>query len=595
MTIEELTKSGKFLERDSLEPYREAVRKQATTHVTRRLPGDSITLIDELRPNEGTQIQDYRSRNERQITRSGANKFIAKASRVITSGLTFQGIEGDLKVFIESKPFKYGGSRYGFDDYIYQVVFREGIRHPNRILCAFPYTPGRRDIAPAEFPSNGGLAEEETLGIDILMVEYAFADDDLFAFKGGTRKTKFEGVDREADFFYVATDEMWYTLEPRWRKVKGRVELYYIFKTWYKWELGRSPVNMLPGDPTWINNGNTKGFILESYLLPYFTLADEVITAFSDNQGVRVRFNHPFVEMEPLDCQNPSCSFGDIIKDGKKVPCPDCKGTGKVRPGGVFGTYTRERKGTLDDSPEKERPMVQFYTPPVGIMDSSYNTWKDLYRLAKQEIGLDLLDGTGVESGHAKDLRLEDLRDLLTRISMGLAVCGVNLLGQIDALLNVQVKKRNELGYRIPATMKLLDSEQLMLQAKEALPEDRFQSRLNYYKTKYTGQPELIAMYELALLYAPALLLEEKEIEDRLAIGTLQPRDIVKRDYAIMAIKALLADGTFSLDEKKKVSYAKAFGMIDQYLEALKLFPARTVPLFDNAAKEEPKEEDQDN
>ncbi|MEM9526083.1 MAG: hypothetical protein AAGA31_05700 [Bacteroidota bacterium] len=580
MTIQELAQKQPFNQTDPLLEFRKAVNVQAVRHCQRRVGSKAVDIIEVARPNESDAIKQYRSDNERQITREGVDKFISKTSRIITKGLRFNSIEGKLLEYLSERPFYDTGNRYDFQEYLHGVLFPLSIENPNLLAVAFPYNPLRPTIAPNNSIEEGGLTDKEKLGIKIKLIEPLYVDNEVFAFVGGKRRVSSGGTGTTEQVFYFAADkDNWYTLEPSYESIPGKGKLLiYTPVVWYAWDLGTSPVNMLPGSVA----TTMKGKYRESFLMPYFNLADEAINAFSDNQAIRVRFAHPVVGIEEVACYNPSCNHGKIMVKGEKPKtCNTCHGTGTVASPGPFGTLVKRKSGLTKEG-NTAGPAMEFYNPEVAIMSESWKTWKELMVMAKQAVGLDLLEGSGTESGKAKDLRMEDLQDRLMAIAMSLGTCGSQLLQQIEALLTPVLSDRKIPGYVVPSSFKLYEASELKENAEEAIFEDRYESRMDYYNHKYRGRPELVRMYELALAYSPSILLTEEELTKRIASGALSKDDVSRRDNATLALQRLSSEGKIDLLD---ISEEAAMIAIEAYLVARKL-----VTPLDDADLEENRE-----
>ncbi|CAH1002685.1 hypothetical protein LEM8419_03557 [Neolewinella maritima] len=571
MTLTQLIRDKTFLRTDPVTPYREAVRTQAMRHTQRRVAGEVVDLIRQRRPHESEEIKQYRADNERQITRAGVEQFSSKVSRIISNGLTINGRSEELQEYLDGKPFYDTGNYYDLEGYLYDVLLPMAWEDPNLLAVAFPYNPLRPEIAPNNAVVDGGLAEDERLGIIPRVVRPTYCDDDLFVFEGGEREIMVGEQKTYETYYFCADATFWYTLEPSWRikdEAGGR-ELVYTAKVWYRWDLGKSPVNYLPGQ----SKTTDKGKYRESFLLPYYTLADEVIGAFSDNQAVRVRFHHPIVSIAEAPCYNASCNHGHVKVDGKKTTCGVCHGTNKVLLPSPYGTIVKPKKQGMEDK-SAGQSALDYHSPDIGILQLSETTWRTLLKEARQTIGLDLLDGTGVESGRAKDLRLEDLHDLLTKIGMSVGVCAVQLCEQLEALRQRDPGQRSEMTAHQPPSYRILEASELKEYAEEALFEDRYAARMAYYEHKYRGQQQRISLYELALSIAPAILLNEEEIQNRLAAGSLTREDILRRDYSIAVLERLLREKV----NMEKLGEEEARKAVTDYLNNMGLLTS-AVPL----------------
>lgn len=555
-------------------PYWEAVAKQGKRHTDRRLPNEPIDIIKTLRPNESKEVSDYRAKNERQITRTGYDMFVSKLSRIFSSAsIRTTGKSDEVEKWLATMPFVQMGKNFNLMGFAYECVLKDALSNPNQLVVAFPYNELNPDVHPNFSIQDGGLSPAQSVSIEIKFIPYEkinYVDSDVLVFKGGYRTIARQSGSKATVPFYYAADKLnWYTLEPV-LNTKGGYD--YEAVIWYIHNTGESLVNFLPGEIQKQKDGST---FLESYIRPYYDWADEVISAFSDDQGTRSRFSSPFVGVTATDCDAQGCRNGYL--DGKRdSPCGSCSGTGKKLLPGPYEVYHKPVDDGMVGSQASKGKDIEFYVPPTEILDYSYRTWKDLYKIAKQSIGLDLLDGTGVESGNAKDLRLEDLQDQLQRISNGLFSFLENLLYQVESLLVLDDGSRSRVKFIVPKRFRLDDTNDLAEQAREALPEERFMARMDYYQSKYVGNPEKVRLFELAMSYAPSMLLNEDEFINRQASGVYGENEGIKRGSAVIALQKISKDYTLT-----ELSEDEAFALIDAYLIDRGMFAPVAVELLD--------------
>ncbi|MGV6816111.1 MAG: hypothetical protein ACWA44_02440 [Thiotrichales bacterium] len=551
--------------------YFDEVAKQARPHTARMLPGELTELIKRRRPNESEVIQDYRADNRRQITREVFENFFAALSRVMRGGnIEIKAESKALKDWLDKSKFTYNGKNYSLLNYAFECLTPEALRNPNQILIAFPYGPENPTIPPSFPLSEGGHDPNTVISIKPMVVnhkEIAYVDSDVLVFQGGHRTIKVGNAEQSHPFYYAADSESWYLLEPRVKKspaslkdtgrtLKVSNNLEYEPILWYIHNTGESLVNFLPGE----TQKTEKGFFLESFLRPAFEIGDEVLMRFSDEQSISTRFAHPITVAHPVDCTAPGCNGGYVPSDDGPVACSVCHGKGKVPMPGPYEIYQMPEGGLFDGDNQIKDP-VRFIHLPAEVGDSAFEKWNTLKVDMKRSIGLDLLEGTANESGEAKQRRLEKLQDRLNRIAISIFDGTLNnFLYQVESLLVKDEGRRKRAAISYPKYFKLDSVEELKEAAETALSEDRFAKKMAYYNEQYRSDPEMVRIKELAMSYAPLLLLTEDERVDAINKGVYADDDLIKAYNAEIALSKLSAKGELPEDEKE------VFKMVDEYL-----------------------------
>lgn len=531
----------KFFENNiEISEYWEKVQVQAAGHM-RRL--DSNPLFYIYRPNESTEIRDYRDTVRRDITVEGTWSWINKVSRIfIEHGISVEedSLSEPMKKWLQDGPFMISGESVSLNTFLYELVLPMMIEDPNSLIVPFPVVPGDPTINPME---SGLNATDAVSVINLLVpsVRIKYISNFVVAWKAGTWKTP---KGRKKDYFFVVDRESFYILKPV-DTSSGKVE--YQMTVWYTHNSGQVMASQLggnlskPGDE--VDNGSKSlhqpTFYYESFLRSFFELADEVTTAFSDNQGVRLMHNSPKLIMDKLPCPA-ACASGWIVDRETKTKhvCEECGGGGYIRNPGPYSVIVRNRD---DVDGESSHPTLEYATPPVNNLQQSYDTVWDLFKRAKQSIGLDLLEDVS-ESGVAKSRRLESLNDILRKVSGRFFNVVARHLKYVDTILIPKESARKPPRIKVPTDLEYKSQDILKEDAETALPSDRFQSQMDFFSKKYINSPVILKVHRLSLRWAPILLSTPEEININLVYGQFDNVDLAKQANAYNIFKEI-ADG----------------------------------------------------
>ena len=564
MTVPELVEKDPHFFQKSIPvfPQWEKVRKQAIAH-TRRL--EKNELYEKGRPNEGQEVKEYRENNERSITVEGSNKFINLSSRVFQdSGVRIsEDSQGKaLKAWLTSKPFEINGKVYGLWEYFYECLYLNTLESGNDFLAAFPLV---KDM-PDELPSVAG---NPTQPIDIedrviAIEKIRHASKHAFAWEAGQWPYMHKGQKRHAPYYFSCDAVNWYRHIPMGADREGKIR--YELQLWYIHNTGHVPATQLGGRLTFTEDGKNKYY--ESWIRPYFEYSDEFVNRFSDSQAVHVQHSYPATVVKEMPCNFKGntaygqCKGGVVVikKDGqiqledgkpKTTTCPTCKGEGNLMRPGPYGTYVRQRRVGMDQTGATD-PVIEYVTPPTAILSHSYNSTWDLFERAKKSIGLDLLDDTKVESGVAKDRRLQAEQDFLIAIALGVKSTLEHFLYSVETLLVPNESQRKKPVIIIPQTLKLKDVGQLREDVAKAPASGKAQALFEYYQAANKGDEKLIRAYQLYLDYTPWAVLEEAEAMQWEVRGTYDEMEPFRRSFGLWAFRQLQNDRDF-MDRTKDV------------------------------------------
>jgi hypothetical protein len=536
-----------FKSRPEIAEYWADVQVQAAGHM-RRLKKNK--LFDIHRPNESDEIKDYRDSVRRDITSEGTWSWINKVSRIfIEHGITVEeaSLSDAMKDWMSDHPFMISGENVELNEFLYELVLPMMIEDPNSLMVGLPVIPGSPRVNP--LGEDSGLSANDRVGVMNILVpssRIVHLSNFVAAWSAGSWKMP-NGQKRP--YYFVVDREYFYRYIPveRSAMVMGkRVE--YVLEEWYPHKTGSLMVSQLgghlsrPGDIDFYNKNpedlHQPTFYYESFIKPFFELADEVVTSFSDNQGVRLQHNSPKIVMDQIPCVNPKCSSGWVIDRETKTrsACTTCENTGYIPNPGPFGVLIRQQDQLGEGS--SSRPTLEYVAPPVENLRISYDTPWDLFQKAKQSIGLDLLEDLN-ESGVAKSHRLEDLNDILRKVSGKFFGLVKRHLSFVEAILVPNEDIRKNPRIRIPTDLQYKSQDVLKEQAETALPSDRFQSQMDFYSKKYVNAPVLVKIHRLSITWASILLATPDEISINLLYGQYNNIDLAKQSHAYVIFKTI--------------------------------------------------------
>ena len=517
-----------FEETPTEEYYWNQVRTQAARHLWRL---QRNALFDIGRPNETPEIKNFRDNVRRDITISSTWKWLMMISRVfIENGIELnpQTISPDLAEWLDSNPFAVNGRSFGFSQYRYEVILPAMVVDPNGLLVPWPVVSLGSIVPPAMPVDVGGLPANEQVKIESQIISSSrilVKTHSLVAYYMGewiidderqVLKSYYVIIDKDGFYLYipVATSD-------------GKIR--YDLIPWYIHNEGVLMAASMTGIVTnFVQYNDNIGqeermSYYESFLRPMFEIGDEVVMAFSDDQATRSQYVTPKLVMDQIPCVNPDCRGGNVQLFGADggvsgiETCGSCRGTSYMPNPGPYNVIIRDNSNLGETS---SKPTLEYVTPPSDNIKHIYDVPWDLLAKANMSVGMDLVEDLQ-ESGIAKEHRLEPRKDIITRVANSFFDVVESHIGHVSILLTVNEGARLTPAFTMPSNIQHLSSDILKENAETALPSDRFQATMEYYRKKYIGDDVLLKVYELTLLWAPITLIPESEIKTNLAWGGL--------------------------------------------------------------------------
>lgn len=508
-----------------------AVVTQATRHCTR---SDMTELYSISRPNEEEVFKKWRNSNKRSITVSPILSFKLLLVRVLQQTMY------DISL----------GNIPNLNKLIYDDLLLLSLYDPNAFIVEWVYNPSNPSM-PLTLPViEGGLAQNEKLGNETIIInseKVLTKNKDFVIWYAGDVLL---GKDKQAQKFYYGLDnENYYIILPDYNEKK---EIFYKIGVWYNHGLGRMPIAEVPGF-------KTKDNYKESICWGAYEYLDEAVIAFSSDQIARIRHALPkLVVNADLTCTTCNGSRQETLS-GKQIECRTCKGSGILQDIGDFATVKIRGRNEFDRA--NSNPVYYVQTP--ANIEYMFGVWERLVQKAERQICIDLLEGTGNESGIAKELRLEPRQDMLKMYGEQFCEMMENIINNYNTILKTGEK---EVKIAAPTYYATKSPEMLEYEISVSPLAERHAKYIEMIKQKYRGDNVLIARYTYATLYAPLFLYKTDEVMIALNTGAYSEMDIVRRDYALYVMQEIFTDEA-ALKKLSSQSKGQIFEEADKILK----------------------------
>lgn len=505
-----------------LTPLFEKVIQQSLRHTTR---SDMSELHQIARPSEDPAFVQWRKDNRRHLTVDFINQFVRMLQRIIGSTIK---------------------TDYGFKN-LYRIVTKTiiplSIQDPNCIIVLWPTIPNvdlppnlNGDTRTALVAEHRIIYSQNIKEINDEMVIYFHDYVDLRVGSTDVPHQRYIGIDKQN----------YYLITPYYNEKK---QLKYKEEVWYLHDFGMLPIAKVPGIETnyYFSDEIEPKTYNESLAWPAFENFDEGVVRLSSEQVASIKHANPKLVING-DIACPTCSGARFVNDGKDktVKCGSCNGTGTIKSLGDFSTVNIQNgKGQFDKS--HDNPL--FYLEPPQGLEYLRKSWKEFFEDGKKALCNDLLEGTGTESGIAKEMRLEPKQDLMQ--SFGQSICWF-----MEDLVNFKrmIEGEKELiTITPPAFYQTKSPDILKLELSESMQGERWIKYLQYIETIFKGDDVQIKIHKFAALYGPLMLYKADEIDSALNAGAYNEKDIIRRDMAVYAMTEIITfNPNIQLLEAKK-------------------------------------------
>lgn len=255
--------------------------------------------------------------------------------------------------------------------------------------------------------------------------------------------------------------------------------------------------------------------INKSFLSPFVPFGNLALLQHSQHTAVNFTFSFPRMSEIRPPCEDPSCNEGRVecepseeFPEGWK-PCKKCNGTGYA-PQSPYKVYIKryDPQGMEGDNKYLEVPDVQYYTPPVDVLNYSKAEWKEYLQMAEAAVYVSQKVMTGhVESAKSKEIDRDDLYAFLSRVAQGyfrdLRFC-------LQMFENYLVKNPAQVTVQIPYSFAMLSETEAMLILKDIVtsnvPVMMKANQIEGFINKFVSQSSSIRKFIDVLKIADPLL-----------------------------------------------------------------------------------------
>ncbi len=157
--------------------------------------------------------------------------------------------------------------------------------------------------------------------------------------------------------------------------------------------------------------------LYESFVQAFVPFGNLALMSHRNQRAVDLMFSYPRMSevQQPCDtCQ----STGKIACDTGWTTCTTCNGSKYVTIQSPYKVYRKVQDSFDVDGKVFSTPSVEFYTPPVGIIDYNNKQWQQYLSQAEQAVFIQQKVETGnVEAAKSKEIDREELYAWLANIS----------------------------------------------------------------------------------------------------------------------------------------------------------------------------------
>lgn len=496
-------------------------------------------LLNDRRPNEDAEILEYRKNIYQPITKGPINRSINKLFRIFMNSNFSLKIDNKLAEYLKKKIF----NNRNFLEFFYGNVINRMIEDPNSWLAWIPEGEGlikkteKVDVSP-EFVDSSKIW---------------FFDNDVF--------TWYEERKEKAlpEYFLSLTKDGFY-------RHQKRGDIYDLY-TIYFHGIGEIPALILGGIMR-------EDKVYESFLDGFLPFGNEAIRQYSDAQAVNVTSAFPYRTEEYTECTK--CSgrgswwhHPDNCKDCEPIfkSCKFCGGTGQKAQTSPYGVRIRKEPFLEDGATVNTRPMIEFTSPALDILDFCNELPMKLLKEARKAIFDDMV--LEPQSGIAKIIDREDSHAFFSAISDNLYDhLFLNSLIFINKYRNINTKEVPEIikptSFFIKTEQDLVEELGILLEKKAPLP-FVLETVRDLAKKRFSSNEMASKSIDFLMIYDPLFALSPEEKNMLIATNVIDDQTRRKNINSYQILMKLL----FKDPELFEKSYDKIAELMDAEIEKL--------------------------
>lgn len=507
--------------------------KKVATNLQVHTKGQLFKKVDTLFPNEHPDSKKHCIDTYEPITRGSIWKGINNLSRIFSNSSFSINTGDELQAWLHEYTFEGQNALTYFVDLWTSKAIAED---PNGLFVIYPpdYAEAR-GMCPLQFVRSEFRHSEGKLPDGTEYVAFISEHDSEVTYQ-------LEADDVGREIFYDATigrmnsrQLVQTTYNQRiCAKVKKKI-LHLVTRNGIlvyqadlragltQWEAYQFP-DELSGLPVFAGGGTvseqTETPMYESFVSPFQPFGNLAIIQHRNHRAVDLQFSFPRMAEIQMPCDNQGCNGGKIkgkateeVPDGK-FPCHRCNATGWVTVQSPYKSYARRYDPNDGNNNEHLKvPPVEFFTPDVGIVTYSKDSWKDYLKMGEEAIFVTQKVYTGnVQSEESKRLDLDDQFSWLLGISKTFYN---NLRIFLQALEDYMERNPSTCTVEKPYSFAILTEEEAFLALNSILTSDapvfvkgnQVENFVNKFVSKSSPVVKALAVlkqYDLLLFYSLA-------------------------------------------------------------------------------------------
>jgi hypothetical protein len=523
-------------------------------------------LIEERRPNEGTNIWEHRKKQYTPITKQVTSKVTATLKKIPRSlgwKINFSDTEKNSLV-----PNEISLENYLTDDYpvfgsVENWYFNSGLENqlkdPNGLILVIPYEYYLSKEELDAYPENENKKPIAIFVPSEAVLDYVY-ESHAFIFSN----EKFNYLDSEN--------------KQREGHVYWLIEKGLMTKVFVKQDKNFTvvPFAPLPTDDLacWRIGGKYRGQhgitpVYDSFVSAMLPSLDQAARESSDLDAAVVLHLYPTMwYFAGQDC-NACAATGFVLKAGKQVICGKCEGNGRLLHSPYKDLVVKPQEVGQQPIPTPPMGFVEKDTAIIKLQDERIKAHK--YD-ALSAINLNFLDQAPLNiSGEAKAIDRDEINNFLSDIARSAAY-------NIEEINEMIVKERYpyispDAQYKmlpdisIPLSFDIETLSGMAAEIKMLMDADADLGVINaleieYINKKFAGRPDLRKKFVAGKLLDPFAGLSNEEKENLMLSGTAKKEDVILSVYIIPFIeKALRENKTFmdlEADKQLEILYKYA-------------------------------------
>lgn len=157
--------------------------------------------------------------------------------------------------------------------------------------------------------------------------------------------------------------------------------------------------------------------IYESFVQPFVPFGNLALMSHRNQRATDLMFSYPRMSEVQTECDE--CKGqGWMHYEAGRETCKTCKGTKYMSIQSPYKVYRKVHDSFDADGKVFSTPSVEFYTPPVGIIDYNNKQWQQYLTQAEQAVFVQQKIETGnVQAAKSKEIDREELYSWLANIS----------------------------------------------------------------------------------------------------------------------------------------------------------------------------------